>query len=119
MISRDTKSSKRLAIKKRVRAKIVGSTIKPRLSIFKSLNNIYAQLINDENGTTIVSASTLDKEINTKASNIEAAKEVGTLIAKRAIKLKIEEVVFDRNGYLYHGKVKALADSAREAGLKF
>ena len=119
MISKRDKAAKRAARQKRVRAKVTGTEARPRLSVFRSLNNIYAQLIDDTKGVTIASASTLDKEVKTKASNIEAAKEVGTLIAKRAAEKKIETVVFDRNGYLYHGKVKALAEAAREAGLKF
>ena len=119
MRSRDSKESKRLARQKRVRATVKGTESRPRLCVFKSLNNIYAQVINDENGTTIVSASTLDAEVKTKASNIEAAKEVGTLVAKRALDKKVDTVVFDRNGYLYHGKVKELAEAARAAGLKF
>jgi len=119
MISKRDKAAKRVARQKRVRAKVTGTEARPRLSVFRSLNNIYAQLIDDTKGVTIASASTLDKEVKTKASNIEAAKEVGTLIAKRAADNKIETVVFDRNGYLYHGKVKALAEAAREAGLKF
>ncbi len=119
MISKRDKAAKRVARQKRVRAKVTGTEARPRLSVFRSLNNIYAQLIDDTKGVTIASASTLDKEVKTKASNIEAAKEVGTLIAKRAAEKKIDTVVFDRNGYLYHGKVKALAEAAREAGLKF
>lgn len=119
MRSRDSKESKRLARQKRVRATVKGTESRPRLCVFKSLNNIYAQVINDENGTTIVSASTLDAEVKTKASNTEAAKEVGTLVAKRALDKKVDTVVFDRNGYLYHGKVKELAEAARAAGLKF
>lgn len=119
MISKRDKAAKRVARQKRVRAKVTGTEARPRLSVFRSLNNIYAQLIDDTKGVTIASASTLDKEVKTKASNIEAAKEVGTLIAKRAAEKKIETVVFDRNGYLYHGKIKALAEAAREAGLKF
>lgn len=119
MISKRDKAAKRVARQKRVRAKVTGTDARPRLCVFRSLNNIYAQLIDDTKSVTIASASTLDKEVKTKASNIEAAKEVGTLIAKRAAEKKIETVVFDRNGYLYHGKVKALAEAAREAGLKF
>ncbi len=119
MISKRDKAAKRVARQKRVRAKVTGTEARPRLSVFRSLNNIYAQLIDDTKGVTIASASTLDKEVKTKASNIEAAKEVGTLIAKRAAEKKVETVVYDRNGYLYHGKVKALAEAAREAGLKF
>ena len=119
MVSRDSKDAKRLARQKRVRATVKGTSSRPRLCVFKSLKNIYAQVINDENGTTLVSASTLDGDIKTKASNIEAAKEVGALVAKRALEKNIDTVVFDRNGYLYHGKVKELAEAARAAGLKF
>ena len=119
MISKRDKAAKRVARQKRVRAKVTGTEARPRLCVSRSISNIYAQLIDDTKGVTIASASTLDKEVKTKASNIEAAKEVGTLIAKRAAEKKIETVVFDRNGYLYHGKVKALAEAAREAGLKF
>ena len=119
MKSRDSKESKRLARQKRVRAKVLGTSSRPRLCVFKSLNNIYAQVIDDTTGTTIISASTLESAIKTKASNVEAAKEVGTLIAKKAVEKNINTVVFDRNGYLYHGKVKALAEAARAAGLEF
>ena len=104
---------------KKVRAKVKGTALRPRLCVFRSLNNISVQLIDDEKQVTLLSASTLDKEVKTKASNVAAATEVGTLIAKRAIENNIKTVVFDRNGYLYHGKVKALADAAREAGLEF
>ena len=119
MIKKVSKNKNRISKQYRVRNKIKGTTAQPRLSVFRSLNNIYAQLINDETGVTICSASTLDKEVKVKASNIEAAKEVGALVAKRAIDKKVTKVVFDRNGYLYHGKVKALAEAAREAGLEF
>lgn len=119
MIKKVSKNSTRAIRQKRVRATVKGTTTRPRLSVFRSLNNIYAQVIDDEKQVTLVSASTLDKEVKTKASNIEAAKEVGALVAKRALENKIDTVVFDRNGYLYHGKVKALAEAAREAGLKF
>lgn len=119
MRSRDSKESKRLARQKRVRATVKGTSSRPRLCVFKSLTNIYAQVIDDENQATLVSASTLDADVKTKASNVEAAKEVGTLVAKRALEKNIETVVFDRNGYLYHGKVKELAEAARAAGLKF
>ena len=103
----------------RVRRKISGTAERPRLSVFRSNTGIYVQIIDDVAAKTLVSASTLDKEVKTKASNIEAAKEVGTLVAKRAIKAGIKTVVFDRGGYIYHGKVKALAEAAREAGLEF
>ena len=119
MISKRDKAAKRVARQKRVRAKVTGTEARPRLSVFRSLNNIYAQLIDDTKGVTIASASTLDKEVKTKASNIEAAKEVGELVAKRAVKAGIKVVVFDRGGYIYHGKIKALAEAAREAGLEF
>ncbi len=119
MRSRDSKQDKRVARQARVRATVKGTSARPRLSVYKSLTNIYAQLIDDETRTTLVSASTLDAEVKVKASNVEAAKEVGTLVAKRALEKKIDTVVFDRNGYLYHGKVKELAEAARAAGLKF
>ena len=95
---------------------------KMRLSVFRSSKNIYAQIIDDVKGATVASASTLDKEVRaniTKSSDIEAAKYVGKVVAERAVKNGVSEVVFDRGGYAYHGRVKALADSAREAGLKF
>lgn len=119
MVKNVNRAETRKTRQKRVRAKVKGTALRPRLCVYRSLNNIYANLINDETATTILSASTLDKEVKTKASNVEAAKEVGTLIAKRAVKKEIKTVVFDRNGYLYHGKVKALAEAAREAGLEF
>lgn len=103
----------------RVRRKISGTAERPRLCIYRSNSNLYVQIIDDVAGNTLVSASTLDKEIKVKHSNKEAAKEVGTLIAKRAIDKKIETVVFDRGGYIYHGVVKELAEAAREGGLKF
>lgn len=119
MVKKVSRAETRKIRQKRVRAKVKGTESRPRLCVYRSLNNIYASLINDENATTIASASTLDKEVKVKASNVESAKEVGALIAKRAADKKIKTVVFDRNGYLYHGKVKALADAAREAGLEF
>ena len=119
MVKNVNRAETRKTRQKRVRAKVKGTALRPRLCVYRSLNNIYANLINDETATTILSASTLDKEVKTTASNVEAAKEVGTLIAKRAAKKEIKTVVFDRNGYLYHGKVKALAEAAREAGLEF
>ena len=103
----------------RVRRKISGTAERPRLCVYRSNTNLYAQIIDDVSGKTLVQASTLDKEVKTKKSNIEAAKEVGTLIAKRATANKIETVVFDRGGYIYHGVVKELAEAAREGGLKF
>ena len=103
----------------RVRRKISGTAERPRLCIYRSNTNLYVQMIDDVAGNTIVSASTLDKEIKTKHANKEAAKELGTLIAKKASDKKIETVVFDRGGYIYHGVVKELAEAAREGGLKF
>jgi large subunit ribosomal protein L18 len=103
----------------RVRTKISGTTERPRLCVYRSNSNLYAQIIDDTKGVTLTQASTLDKEVKTKHSNVEAAKEVGKLIAKRAAEKKIKTVVFDRSGYVYHGVVKQLAESAREAGLEF
>lgn len=104
----------------RVRKKISGTPERPRLSVYRSEKNIYAQIIDDINGITLVSASTLDKELNLKVGgNKETAKLVGELISKRALEKGINEVVFDRGGYVYHGRIQSLADAAREAGLKF
>ncbi len=103
----------------RVRTKISGTAERPRLCIYRSNSNIYAQIIDDVAGNTLVSASTLDKEVKIKKSNIEAAKEVGTLIAKRAAAKNIKTVVYDRGGYIYHGIVKELAEAARKGGLDF
>jgi len=103
----------------RVRRKVSGTAECPRLCIYRSNSNIYAQIIDDVAAVTLVSASTLDKEVKTKKSNKEAAKEVGALVAKRAIEKNIKTVVYDRGGYIYHGIVKELADAAREAGLEF
>ena len=103
----------------RVRRKVSGTAECPRLCVYRSNNNLFAQVIDDVAGNTLVSASTLDKEVKTKHANKEAAKEVGALIAKKAIEKNITEVVFDRGGYIYHGVVKELAEAAREGGLKF
>ncbi len=103
----------------RVRTKISGTPECPRLCVYRSNKNLFAQIIDDVNGVTLVQASTLDKEVKTKNANSEAAKEVGTLIAKRASEKKIKTIVFDRSGYLYHGIIKDLAEAAREAGLEF
>lgn len=103
----------------RVRRKISGTAERPRLCVFRSNTNLYAQIIDDVAGNTIIQVSTLDKEIKTKYSNKEAAKEVGTLIAKKALEKNIKTVVFDRGGYIYHGVVKELAEAAREGGLEF
>lgn len=106
----------------RIRKKVFGNSERPRLCVFKSLNHIYAQIIDDSKGQTIVSASTLDKELRElpgNKSNINFAKKVGELIAERALKAGIRKIVFDRAGYRYHGCIKALADAAREKGLQF
>ena len=103
----------------RVRRKISGTSERPRLCVYRSNSNLYVQIIDDVAQKTLVQASTLDKEVKTKHSNKEAAKEVGALIAKRALDKNIETVVFDRGGYIYHGVVKELAEAAREGGLKF
>ncbi len=103
---------------RRVRARVIGTTERPRLNVFRSLSGIYAQVIDDTKGHTLVAASTLDKDV-AEASKIEEAKAVGKLVAQRAKAAGISKVVFDRGGYLYHGRIKALADSAREGGLDF
>ena len=119
MINKEAKSVARVRRHERVRTKISGTAECPRLCVFRSNKNISVQVIDDVAGKTLVAASTLDKEVKTKASNIESAKEVGELVAKRAIKAGIKNVVFARGGYIYHGKIKALAEAAREAGLEF
>ena len=108
----------RRAVHQRIRRKVRGSTERPRLAIYRSLNHIYAQVIDDERGQTLASASTTEKDLRGgTGGNIEAAERVGKTIAERAIQAGIKQVVFDRGGYLYHGRVKALTDAAREAGL--
>lgn len=119
MVSKTDRKLERERRHKRVRTKISGTAERPRLCMYRSNTNIYAQIIDDVKGTTLVSASTMDKEVKTKHANKEAAKEVGTLIAKRAGEKKIKTVVFDRSGYIYHGVVKELAEAAREGGLEF
>ena len=119
MFTKVDTNKQRLRRHKRIRAKISGTTARPRLDVFRSNQNIYAQIIDDENGVTLLSASTLEKEFEGYGGNKEAAKAVGTMIAKRALERGITEVVFDRGGYVYHGRVQALAEAAREGGLKF
>ena len=117
-----TKEDIRLRIKARIRKKLSGSPQRPRLAVFRSQSHIYAQVIDDDAGRTLCAASSLDKELKTdfkRGSNLAAAKAVGQLIASRAKEKGIEAVVFDRGGFQYHGRIKALADAAREAGLKF
>ena len=105
--------------KKKIRSKIFGTTERPRLVVFRSNSNMYAQLVDDTKAHTLAAASTVEKELIKAGANIEGAKAVGQLIAKRAQAKGVKAVVFDRGGYVYHGKIKALADAAREAGLKF
>ena len=119
MITKTDRKAERIRRHKRVRTKISGTAECPRLCVYRSNTNLYVQIIDDVAGNTLVSASTLDKEIKTKYANKEAAKELGTLIAKKAADKKITTVVFDRGGYIYHGVVKELAEAAREGGLKF
>ena len=119
MITKTDRKAERQRRHIRVRRKISGTAECPRLCVFRSNNNLYVQVIDDVAGNTLVQASTLDKEVKTKHSNKEAAKEVGALIAKRAIEKNIKTVVFDRGGYIYHGVVKELAEAARKGGLKF
>lgn len=108
----------RAAIHKRIRRKVRGSTERPRLAVYRSLNHIYAQVIDDYQGQTIVSASTTEKDLRgARGGNVDAARRVGKAIAERALAKGIEQVVFDRGGYLYHGRIKALTDAARAAGL--
>jgi large subunit ribosomal protein L18 len=119
MVSKTNRKLERERRHRRVRTKISGTAECPRLCVFRSNTNVYAQIIDDTKGVTLVQASTLDKEVKTKHSNKEAAKEVGTLVAKRALEKNIKTVVYDRGGYVYHGVVKELAEAAREAGLEF
>lgn len=120
MISKVSRNDMRLERHRRIRETLVGTAERPRLNVFRSNANITAQIIDDEKGITLVSASTLEKDLNIKnGGNVEAAKLIGEEIAKRAKKAKITKVVFDRGGYLYHGRVKALAEAARENGLEF
>lgn len=120
MITKLDKNKVRKKRHARVRSKLSGTEARPRLNVYRSNKNIYAQLIDDEKGVTLASASTLEKELGSDANgNVAAAEKVGELIAKRAVEKGIKSVVFDRGGYLYHGRVKALAESARENGLEF
>ena len=119
MVRQINKKAMRLKRHVRVRGKISGTPECPRLNVFRSNANIYAQIIDDVNGVTLVSASTLEKDFEGATGNAEAAKKVGAVLAERAKAKGIEQVVFDRGGYIFHGRVAALAESAREAGLKF
>lgn len=122
VIKKADKNANRLQRHKRVRRKITGTTQRPRLCVFRSANNIYAQIIDDTNRVTLAAASSLEAEVKgavNHTGNKEAARKVGELIAKKAVEKGITEVVFDRGGYLYHGRIQELAEGAREAGLKF
>lgn len=120
MITKQTRNATRKKRHGRVRSRVTGTPERPRLNVYRSNKHIYAQIIDDFNRVTLVSASTKDKEFShDSTSNVEAASKVGELIGKRALEQNIDAVVFDRGGYLYHGRVKALAEAAREAGLKF
>ena len=119
MIRKIEKKEIRNRIHRRIRRKLSGTAERPRLAVFRSVAHIYAQLIDDAQGTTLVSASSVDKGGKTSGGNVTAAKAIGKLVAERAKEKGIKSVVFDRGGYQYHGRVKALADAAREAGLEF
>lgn len=122
MVNKKNRQAVRTAKHRRLRNRFSGTSQRPRMAVFRSNQNLYVQIIDDEAGNTLVSASTLQKEVKDsleKTNNKEAAAFLGKLVAERALKAGIEEVVFDRGGYLYHGKIQVLADAAREAGLKF
>ena len=119
MIHKVEKTEIRERIHKRIRRKVQGTAERPRLAVFRSVAHIYVQVIDDSKGQTLVSASSIEKSKKTNGGNVAAAKSIGKLIAQRAKDKGIKQVVFDRGGYLYHGRVKALADAAREAGLEF
>ena len=113
------KNARRVRIHVRIRRAVKGSSERPRLAVFRSLKHIYAQLIDDRNGRTIVAASSNEKAAGVAGGNLAGAKAIGKIVAERALAAGVKQVVFDRGGYLYHGRVKALADAAREAGLEF
>ncbi len=116
------KQKNRIQRKKRIRGKILGTSERPRMSVYRSLNHCHVQLIDDSTGKTVIGMSTLSKEIKgslEKTGNTDAAKQLGQVVAEKALAMNINQVVFDRNGFLYHGRIKAVADGAREKGLKF
>jgi large subunit ribosomal protein L18 len=119
MIRKIEKKKIRSRIHQRIRRKLSGTKERPRLAVFRSVAHIYAQVIDDVEGKTLVSASSVDKDGKTKGGNVAAAKAIGKLVAERAKEKGVKQVVFDRGGYQYHGRIKALADAAREAGLEF
>ena len=118
-MARDSKNDIRLRIHKRIRQRVSGSEERPRLAVFRSLNHIYAQVIDDGKGVTVAAAASTEKDLRGKGGNVEGAKLIGQKLAERAKEKGITRVVFDRGGYLYHGRVKALAEAARQAGLEF
>jgi large subunit ribosomal protein L18 len=118
MITQNKRNEIRQRIHMRIREKVSGTAERPRLNVYRSLNHIYAQVVDDRKGETLVSASSLQLKLKT-GGNIASAKEIGKAVAERAIEKGVKKVVFDRGGYLYHGRIKALADAAREAGLEF
>lgn len=119
MSNKPSSNKARLKRHIRVRGKVSGTSERPRLNVYRSLNNIYAQIIDDVEGTTIAAASSLDKELEAYGGNCTSAREVGKLVAKKAIDKGVKAVIFDRGGYIYHGRVKELAEGAREGGLEF
>lgn len=118
-MARDSRRDIRLRIHKRIRSRVAGTPERPRLVVFRSVNHIYAQVIDDQQGHTLVAAGSTEKDMRGKGGNVEGAKLIGKAVADRAKEKGITKVVFDRGGYLYHGRVKALADAARQAGLEF
>jgi large subunit ribosomal protein L18 len=118
-MARDSRKEIRDRIHSRIRSRVAGTPERPRLAVFRSVNHIYAQVIDDQQGHTLVAAASIEKDLSGKGGNVEGAKMIGKAVAQRAKDKGITKVVFDRGGYLYHGRVKALADAAREAGLEF
>ena len=118
-MARDSRKDIRDRIHKRIRSRVAGTPERPRLAVFRSVNHIYAQVIDDNQGHTLVAAASTEKDLRGKGGNIEGAKLIGQKVAERAKEKGISKVVFDRGGYQYHGRVKALADAARQAGLEF
>jgi large subunit ribosomal protein L18 len=118
-MARLSRNDTRLHVHRRIRRRVAGSGERPRLAVFRSLNHIYAQVIDDRQGLTLVAASSVEKDLRGKGGNVEGARLIGKTVAERARQKGIARVVFDRGGYLYHGRVKALADAARQAGLEF
>ena len=118
-MAHDSKNIIRMRIHARIRRKVAGTQERPRLAIFRSLHHIYAQVIDDQQGRTIAAAASTEKDLRGNGGNVDAAKRIGKVVAERAKEKGVTRVVFDRGGYLYHGRIKALADAAREAGLEF